>query len=229
VTLWPAYEVTQVNTKSLFVPVRQHIIRNYTNNTGFTLKLDVQFFVNFTAKGSLSVNNPISVSATVVSNDTNFMDDYHCLGFTNAYNASNEVQFSCLLFNSLGNDEYSAEGSLVWLVEGPSWVVIAPKGNILLTKEQTNLGDPTVYISGVSDTLSITSSENNERLTWVLVAFSFLSLQFLIEALVVRDNPEKIAPAQVKSEGFWASVKRWRKSRLKEQEARTLGHTKPTQ
>lgn len=218
-----------MGTKPLFVPVHQRIQRIYTSNTGPTLYLNATLDVNFTATGSLSVNNPVSVAARVTSNDTNFMDHYLCLGFTNSYNASNKVQFSCLTFTSLGNNKYSAAGSLVWLVEGPSWSVIAPRGNFALTTAQSNVGDPAIYISGVSDTLSIASSENNERLTWVLVAFSILSAQSIIEAIWVRDKTEKTAPEPAKSEGRWHWYKKWRKSQLKENKPITPAHTPPLQ
>jgi hypothetical protein len=228
--MYPIFEYAKVSTPELFVPVEQNVGLTYTDGQ-VNLTLIADLWVNFTAKGSLSVNNIISVSAILVSNDTDFMAHYSCLGFTNSYNAKNKLQFSCLEFKPIQKTAYEAKGDLVWLVEGPSWTVVAPVGHLTVTKGMLNVGDPVVYISPISDTLAITSSENNERLTWVLVAFSFLSLQFLFEALFVRDTPDRTASAsaQVKSEGFWHQNKLMRKLRRRQREASTLARTQPRQ
>lgn len=182
------------------------------------INLKTELLVNFTAKGSISVNNPVTVSGIAYNTTPNITD--YCLGFTDAYNASNTVEFSCLLFKPFRSSAYLAEGKLIWLAEGPTWPIIAPQNTGPLTRNQTAVGDPSIYISGVSDTLSIASSENNERLTWVLVAFSFLSLQFLIEALLVDDRKKEVAQAPTKDEeSTLPDLKSW-KSQWERRQAR---------
>jgi hypothetical protein len=211
-TSYPIYEYFQVTTPPIFVPTEQKYSHYYTgaykapNGTvipvTFNLGADVK--VNFTAKGSLSVNNPITVNAIVTPNDTEFMTDYLCIGFTGAYLAKSPTLPACLLFTSLNNGDYSANGVLLWLISGQSWVVIYPQGTSHFLLSELEKGDPIIAIAGVSDTLAISSAENNARLTWVLIAFSFLMLQPVFEALAIREsNKNSETTSEAPKEGLW--------------------------
>jgi hypothetical protein len=206
-------------------PSNIHHVAGYWGNRAPPFQCEIQAL--FTATGAFSVNNPIHVHATLLNvNITNFLDYYFALSFTDAYDTSvvqsqTETPVSGHLNLTASQTSrgmgYVADGTLVWLCDGPTWpmIIMNPNPSIspVLSSPSVQVGNPILTISSISDTLSIQGSLVEQRLTWILVGFSILMLQPIFEALFVKENPPQ---EREKPQGLWHQHKLWRKKRSQE-------------
>lgn len=87
-------------------------------------------------------------------------------------------------------DTYKASFMFIWKQSGPDWLYLSPptSGGAGLPTRAIQVGDLTIVISDVSDTLSVDSNSSTLFLTWVLVGFSVLMLQPILEAILLQEE-----------------------------------------
>ncbi len=149
-----------------------------------------------TATGSFSVNNPVTITFEITYvNITNFLTYYNGVTFNGAYpyplNSTNGEYTATLRFKDTGNGTYTAEGKVVWLIEGPTAPIILPNTNAqisVMSSQQPTSTTAMLTISSVSDTLAFKSSEYSVKLTWLIGSFSILLLEPLFEAIFVKER-----------------------------------------
>jgi hypothetical protein len=182
------------------LPISQYsITKNGTTsseNIGNNIpNVQFDFFATFSAKGSLSVNNPVTVKFTAKNvNITNFLTYYQGIAFKNCYfeNRKETDGIAVLNFMDNGDQTFTAKGQVVWLIEGETYVIPKLVGyEINIPDDSLNRGNSILAISGVSDTLSLDFSEKTTRLSWQLGTFSILVLVSLFEGIFLKDNPQQ--------------------------------------
>lgn len=151
--------------------------------------------INIVAPGSLSVNNPITVSVYIYNtNDTSFGQDYAGVSFTWCYPLSDSfspvgVLNSCFLpLTSEGNGTFLAKGTVKWLQAGPSYLFLVPRESGFVLNNEENLAQYEsvgLTMNPVTDTLSSNFNYNILRLTFTLVGFSVLMLHPVLEAALL--------------------------------------------
>jgi hypothetical protein len=212
------YGWTTSTVQSITVPTQLSMDSGYWANIEPRVKAEIRIWM--TASGALSVGNSVTVHAIVydvVSNVTisDLTQYYNGIAFSDAYETTgNQNAKIPLIANSTNNGEYDADGTIVWLVEGPTWVYFLPNTskNIVVNRADVTKGDFVVQITPVSDTLSIRNSVIEQRLTWILIGFSVLMLQPIFEALLLKEKKETVPKEeQAKSQGLWHQHKLWRK------------------
>lgn len=164
--------------------------------------------VNFSAKGALSANNQISVTAdvfNVVINATNqnLTRYFDKIGFTGSrLPGMTDDGEAYLPLKYIGKGIYQASGTLVWPESGPTWPYLHIRGPLYVaTLESFESGTPLLTISSISNTLSLHTNETSLFLTWVLVGFSILMLQPILEAILIQeDGQSKSDQTQAQSE-----------------------------
>ena len=166
--------------------------------------------LNFSAEGVFSAENRIHVRAVIshanISDLTNHMA---AISFTNAYSpdkvviVENSPSYGYVTLHPEGNGQYIADGDLIWHQSETCYIIPVPpipQGQAIksLNFDETQLGgNPVLYVSPVSDTLSFKSNHTMEQLTYVAIAFTVIMLQPIISILypnVDDDNPS--APSQ---------------------------------
>ena len=203
------------NVPRVTIPALMNVPIGYWVNIAPPVSVEVQIWL--TASGALSVNNPVTVRAIVTdANVTDLLRYYNAISFTDAYQTDGSQNAKIpLKANPSTTGEYDADGTIIWLIEGPTWVIFLPntEKNIVANRADVTKGDAVAQIASIGDTLSIQNSVTEQRLTWVLVGFSVLMLQPILEALFLKENPKKTE--QAKPQGLWHPHKLWRKSRSK--------------
>jgi hypothetical protein len=164
-------------------------------------------FFNFSTVGSFSAENPVHVQVFI--NNVNISDltaHIAAITLTDAYNAQQSsvivggtpaYGYITLYQSKIG--EYVGEGNLVWHQSVSCYIIPLPPFSGIVTSPnlatQQLSGNPTLYISPVSDTLSFESNHIMEQLTYVMVGFSVIILQPILNALF-PDKPvnESVKP-----------------------------------
>ncbi len=150
----------------------------------------------FTAQGSISVNNPVTVFVSINSTDPNLLQDYPWIAFTEAYNIStvgNPNQAPTTAFLSITATTtpniYQASGQVIWLIDGSSWPYLTPTiYNVVVYAVAVEAGYPAITVASATDTLSIQNNIKSEQLTWVLVGVSILAFQPIISVFIPEDK-----------------------------------------
>ena len=153
-------------------------------------------FWDFTLKatGSISLNNVVQVSVLLSDNNktSDFLQHYNSIGFTDAFSpktvsGNNPLLAKIPLYATNNSYTYAGNGSVVWLNSGDTWPFLWPHvaANTVLGVAYPSIefGTPLISIAGESDTLSIQNSIATARLTWILIGFSVLMLQPVLEAI----------------------------------------------
>jgi hypothetical protein len=147
--------------------------------------------MDFTAVGSFSAENPIHAKITVFdANVTDFLDYIGIVSFTgsnpvssgNSINVVSRVGYFNLTQVSAGR--YEADGYLIWyqsINSHSAW--LAPNTKFFDQNFWQQKGNAKINISPAADTLAFRSSYTMEQLTYVLVGFSVVMLQPILEAL----------------------------------------------
>ena len=169
------------------------------DGTPFIFSIDL----NFSSVGTFSAENPVHVRAVI--NNVNISDLTAHLGaisFTNAYNvvekhiAGDVPAYGFIPLYQSKNGEYTAEGDFIWHQSETCYIIPLPPFQGTIKSPNLNnqqlYGSPVLYISPVSDTLSSRSNHVIEQLTYVVVGFSIIMLQPVINALF----PDKAAKPQ---------------------------------
>ena len=175
-----------VQIPRIIMPVNA-IYEGFNGATGISFN----FVANFSTVGTFSAENPIHVQAIINNvNVSNFLDYVGSITFAGAFNASglvfvnNVTSASYLMLSQSGNGEYVAEGDLVWHSSMTTYlVIIAPFQTMFMYPLEHNPINPILSISSVSDTLSFQSNQLTTQLTYVLIGFSVLTLQPVLNAL----------------------------------------------
>ena len=167
---------------------------NLWNNTANPIPAySAHFTFTFSAVGSVSLNNPVNVTVTVSSvllNHTGvkqFSQYYYGVGLTEAFNPttvrSSKPVLASIPLRDEGNGTWYGKGQVVWLQDGPTVPFLTPNGNWYVTYSDLQSFGSVLNIAPNSDTLSIQTSLNNQRLTFILIGFSVLMLQPVFEAV----------------------------------------------
>jgi hypothetical protein len=194
-----AYGLATSSAPIVRVPfLYENLNTKYWNQTlGYPLvHLNIIFVL--TAHGSFSVNNSVHIDA-ILENVTipNLTQYYDALGFTNEAPNTTEVPAELrgaqVPIKSIGEGRYEANGDVVWVGEGATWPFLWPRINkyVLPLWSDLESGGPLLDISGVSDTLSGQNNVIIQKLTWIFVGFSVLSVYPILEALLVIEPSSK--------------------------------------
>lgn len=176
------YAVFFVNTPMSVITDSGNQTVSSTGHPTYRYNFDITVY----AKGVVSANNPVTLSV-VLSNlnaTKSLLDDYCCIGFTGAHGIRESdgavtSNLGRLPIKAQGDGTYVAEGDLVWLASGDTWLVVLP--NDVLTNDLSvptsslKVGDPAFTVGTVSDTLSWQNNELMQKLTWVLIGFSIIA------------------------------------------------------
>lgn len=208
------------NIAPFFIPTAtishvEHDTIDYWPNIGFPV-INVTMSIFFTTQGSLSVNNPVHVRVVVLdSSIPNLLDYYNRMAFTDAYaaNAVNDKSdippFSSIYFAANATGVLIAEGDIKWIHEGPSWPFFLPKGrDVVVRYPDVEKGMYAALVSPLSDTLTIQNAIITTRLTFILIGFSFLAVQPILEAILKVKNPDNQGPKPPKPPGLWQKYRR---------------------
>ncbi len=166
------------------------------NGTTFPAFQGVATFI-FTTTGAFSEGNPITVSLTISDvNLTNFLGQYNRVGFTDAFTPNqkplvpaNTIVWASTYLSQDSQGNFVANGTFDWLA-GESYLNILPNIKANITSSTQPFGPPMITVGPASDNVAQDSAATNQRLTWVLVAFSALMLQPVLEALVGPSKTE---------------------------------------
>jgi hypothetical protein len=162
-------------------------------------------YFNFSAVGSFSAENPVHVNVFI--NNVNISDLTTHLGaisLTNAYNLQEShivgatPAYGYVTLYPSENGTYVANGNLIWHQSETCYVIPLPPftGTIIslnLAKLQLG-GNPVLYVSPVSDTLSFRSNYTLEQLTYAAVGFSVIMLQPILSALIPEEPVKQQNP-----------------------------------
>jgi hypothetical protein len=157
------------------------------------------------------------------ANVSDFLGYFGYVGFTDAFDAKSVrgqrefPDYSKIPLAVNATKSIVAEGDVVWLHEGASWIYFLPNSpNIIVKYPDVQKGMYTAMISSVSDTLNIQNNVVTQRLTWIAVGFSVLMLQPIFDAFTSNARPPNLLQStQAKPQGLWHQHKLWRKSRSK--------------
>lgn len=157
----------------------------------------------FTAIGSFSVNNPIHVKVVLKNvNLTNFLSYYNVISFLKGYSVSITFNPDGTILNAIitlrdaGNGTYVGEGDVIWLVEGPTYMIEIPNSPLTFQfyVPRAMNENPIITISGVSDTVSTHFSEATAKLAWQVGSFSIIVLEPVFEGDSFEGREIKTAP-----------------------------------
>lgn len=133
----------------------------------------------FTAKGSLSAGNDITVNILLKPITTDFAKYYDAVGY-DVQGGSSGIVHTIRPSGSFFVENYSIKVD----TETDLYFWYIP----INTSISVNAGpsvdsNPAIHISGISDTIAWQNGEQATRLGWIVIAFSWLLLQPLFEAL----------------------------------------------
>ncbi|MGD0405073.1 MAG: hypothetical protein ABSB10_00265 [Candidatus Bathyarchaeia archaeon] len=182
-----------LSVPSLSITQHEDASVSLTNNAILSYHMDV----TFSAIGSFSVNNPITVTVNITNVNVTNVNSPNLLAygvgivFLNAVSypvdGSNNEYSGVVFLNDVGNGEYQGTNQLVWLQDGQTWAVLTTgKPLVQIPYSYFTSSQPILTISGVSDTLSIIFSQNTAKIAWQLSAFSVIILQPVLEALFLK-------------------------------------------
>lgn len=164
-----------------------------TGHPAYHYSFDIQVY----AKGVISANNPAHLHVTLsnITGTKSLLDDYCCIAFTGAHGIRDSdgavtANLGRLLLKAHGDGTYVADGDLVWLAGGDTWLIVLPNevltGGIEVPTTSFKTGDSVFAVGTVSDTLSWQNNELMQKLTWVLIGFSIIASYPLSEAFFQR-------------------------------------------
>ena len=151
----------------------------------------VTLYSSFTAKGVFSAENPIRIHCLLDANRSDFLHYYRGISFLGATFTNGTSQGVFLSLTQAGNGEYQANGTLQWATETDVYWFLVPQPNYFTTfllGPHSNTTSVILYVSPVQDTLTMKFNDITERLTYVVIAFSVIVLQPILEALLVDDR-----------------------------------------
>lgn len=175
----------------------------YFGSNGYYLpSFSYEYIVNFSAIGSFSVNNPVTVDVIIRNVSLpNLLNYCQVAGFSQAYdypfsfNNEGSINSSRISLTYVGNDAhygdtYRGSGTIIWMQEGIKYgVIISPSESINLPMEDIISSFPEIItISGVADTLTQTYTENTNKLAVTIGSFSILILVPILEAIFVKEE-----------------------------------------
>ena len=140
----------------------------------------------FTAKGVFGATNPIRIDAILSVNRSDFLQYYRGIGFFNAEYLNGTYQGVYLPLRPLNNVTYQASGTLQWpTATDVSWFLVPTSQyfTTFLLGPSSNVTATVLPVSGAQDTLTMRFNETAVRLTYVVIAFGFVSLLPVLDAL----------------------------------------------
>lgn len=196
-----AYAFLGVNIPQTYLPRSADVQMACNDGTPVTFSI----IVNFSAVGCFSAENPIHVHIRIINaNVSDLTSHIGGITFSLAFDInpqsipSNAIIFGYLTLKQGDNNEYVADGDLIWHQSETSYLIPLPpfQGLIKSTDlSKMRVGEPFLYVSSVSDTLSFRSSHIMEQLTYVLIGFSVIMLQPILSALF---PPQKAVEKPIK-------------------------------
>ena len=164
---------------------------------------------NFSTVGTFSAENPVHLSTLINHvNISDFTTHVGAITLTNAFNTNeqhvfgNIPAFGFISLKQANDGDYVAEGDFIWHQSETCYIMPIPPFQGALKFNETNVkqlvGQPVLYISPVSDTLSLRSNYTMEKLTYSFLGFSIIMLQPVInvlfpDPLARQRNPENSA------------------------------------
>lgn len=164
--------------------------------------IDFHFSVTFTAEGSVSADNPVSVHVLVVSSSIpDFPKYYSGIAFTDATaaNGTDPSVLMPLVWHYETNGSYVADGKLRWESSGPTWVILVPNAYLfpdpasiryylLATAPQVESTSPIYTIADSSHTPSLNGADTTLFFEWLATGFGALALQPILWVLLLKEN-----------------------------------------
>lgn len=155
---------------------------------------------NVSAKGTFSAENPITITVCISNvNTSNLLAYYGELGFfgsvfdpsSSHYSESNKEQPGYIFLERTSDGKYIGTSTLIWHFETNVYTFLLPIPSLFNSpvtipgNPSNNPPDlPTMHITGSQDTYNWKFNELTTKLTYILVGFSFLMLQPIIEAVL---------------------------------------------
>jgi len=132
----------------------------------------------FESIGSLSANNEMTITVQVYVNDTNFLNHYRSLGLY----LNNGAESIGIPLQKVG-DSYVGSIKTTWKSGGDLfyWFVPRDSGNPVPAGKDTT--PPAFTIGGDGETYSWKYGLETTRLTWVVIAFSVILIQPVLDAV----------------------------------------------
>ena len=163
----------------------------YLDNFGSVGAPPYAIFVQLNLTGtSISANNVVTVTVTIIhTNVSNFLEHYNGVGLTNGFDQntiqSSSPQLERISLSQTANGNFTGTGKVNWLSSGGTWLFLWPNkfGTYYTNYTQIEVGSPIYNIAGESDTLSVQDSLTTQKLTYILIGFSVLMLQPVLEAI----------------------------------------------
>ena len=140
----------------------------------------------FTAQGVFGATNPIHINAILSVNRSDFLQYYRGIGFFNAEYLNGTYQGVYLPLTRLNNVTYEASGTLQWATAtNVSWYLVPTQQyfTTFLLGPSSNTTATILPVSGAQDTLTMRFNETVVRLTYVVIAFGFVSLLPVLDAV----------------------------------------------
>lgn len=216
------YALFLIKIPETSLPVEIEVTRVFKDGTPASFFL----IMNFSTVGCFSAENPIHVKVVLSNaNISNIADYVGAITFSFAYNVNQSSNFvgnfpllGYLTFHQGDNNTYTAEGDLIWHESATCYVIIVPPFQGMLSGPKTQwegAGDPVLYVSSVSDTLAFRSNQTMEQLTYVLVGFSVIMLQPVLDGVISKEDSKAL-------EEYLKDIQRLLQNIREEQRARAV-------
>lgn len=161
-----------------------------------------EYIATFTAIGSFSVNNPITVNIIIRNVSLpNFLNYYskasfeYALNYPNTLNSDGTINSAAIPLKDAGKDpyldseKYTGTGVIIWMRSGDMHgTIVFPNTDILLSTDALAHYPIAITITGVSDTLTQTYTENTNKMTLSIGSFSILFLISVVEAIFLKEE-----------------------------------------
>lgn len=135
------------------------------------------------------MNHPIEFKYVIdATNRTDMLDYYPEVSFTHGHlPGDTSGQDGAWVMHERPDGKFEADGTVVFNFAGGIWEYIHPH-DVHIRYDSVEVGDPLFIVSDVSDTLSIATNDSTLFLTWILVGFSVLMLQPILEAILLQEE-----------------------------------------
>lgn len=152
----------------------------------------------FSAEGSVSALNPITVTVTISDvNNSDLSQYYQAIGFygsifnsnspTNSTSNSSTLQMPGFVkFSKQPDGTYNGTGNLIWRTDSEVYTFLIPQPwyTWQLKAGPQNGEKPITHISGIADTQSWKDGEQTIRFSLIAGGFTVLLLQPVVEAII---------------------------------------------
>jgi hypothetical protein len=162
--------------------------------------INAKIVTTFTAKGSISAENPLIVKVTVSGvNTSDLLQYYGAVGYSGStytdskahYSLTGDLTSGAIPLSKESNGIYVGTETLIWHSEADTYITLIPQPQY---SYHINFGlgidSPITHISSISDTYNWKFDEATTKFNIIVLAFSFLLLQPIFDALCHLKNDD---------------------------------------